>query len=296
MLLNKKIPLKYILGKSKYDLLFIIVVCVIINTIILLNPKILPVIPVAIPAFLGTAISLILSFKLNQAYDRWWEARKIWGAIVNDSRTFSIQVLSFCSKEKAPNYINRQIAWCYALAASLREQNAISQVNQYISKDDSKELEYHTNIPLAIINLNSREISTDLKNGELDKFLHVQIDNTLVRLVASMGKAERIKKTIFPKTYSLFLHSLIYVFIILLSISVADIRYLYEILTVSLIATPFVLLEKTAERMQDPFENRPSDIAITSICNTIEINLKELINEKELIQKFESEKSDYYIL
>ena len=299
MLLNKKIPVKYILGKSKNDLIFIFSVCITINTLIFLNPRILPDIPVAIPAFLGTAISLILSFKLNQAYDRWWEARKIWGAIVNDSRSLALQINSFHNNNdstKPIKYIQRQIAWCYALTASLRKQDALEQAKIHLSEFDCKEVEKHSNIPFAIMSLNAKELALDLKKGELDKFLHIQIDDSMVRLVASMGKAERIKNTVFPKTYSLFLHGLIYIFIIMLSISVAEVSYLYEIVIVFVIATPFVLLEKTAEHMQDPFENRPSDTAMTAICNTIEVNLKELIDQKKNITSFDPETASFYTL
>ncbi|WP_316809380.1 bestrophin family ion channel [Pedobacter agri] len=71
--------------------------------------------PLGIPAFLGTAISVILSFKLNQSYDRWWEARKIWGSIVGDSRTFVLQLQSFLytgNDDAILTLCFRYIAWC----------------------------------------------------------------------------------------------------------------------------------------------------------------------------------------
>ena len=98
MLLNKRIPISYILNNVKYDL--IIVLSVSLSALYVTNryEELLPEMPLTIPAFIGTAISILLSFKLSQSYDRWWEARKIWGAIVNDSRSFVIQLQSLTSK------------------------------------------------------------------------------------------------------------------------------------------------------------------------------------------------------
>src|SRR5690349_14689849 len=97
MLLRNNIPLSYIFGKIKKELLVILIYA---SAIALLyeNYHITRIsIPIAIPTILGTVISLLLGFRSNQAYDRWWEARHIWGSIVNDSRTLSRQVISFTS-------------------------------------------------------------------------------------------------------------------------------------------------------------------------------------------------------
>ena len=95
MLLEKPLPLAYIFDKIRVDFIFLVVISIVGALLVEYERPYLPKLPVAIPAFLGTAISLILSFKLNQSYDRWWEARKIWGAIVNDSRTLVRQALTF---------------------------------------------------------------------------------------------------------------------------------------------------------------------------------------------------------
>ena len=94
-----------------------------------------------------------------------------------------------------------------------------------------------------------------------------------------MGSAERIKTTIFPKTYRITLHLFIYIFLILLSFGLIELGYLIEIPLLIIISIPFFLLEKIAFTIQDPFENRPSDIPMTAITKTISINIKELINE-----------------
>ena len=90
MILENKTSAAYIFNKVKYDLLIVFLVGLITNVLTVKFNHLLPEMPLSIPALLGTAISILLSIKMNQSYDRWWEARKVWGAIVNDSRTFII--------------------------------------------------------------------------------------------------------------------------------------------------------------------------------------------------------------
>src|SRR6478609_9102575 len=97
MLLNRKIPLSYIFSTIKFELVFTLIIWLVAYNITHSFASANLGIPVAIPTFMGTAISVLLSFKLNQSYDRWWEARKIWGGIVNESRSFVLQMQSFIS-------------------------------------------------------------------------------------------------------------------------------------------------------------------------------------------------------
>ena len=292
MLLNKRIPISYILNKVKYDL--IIIFCVSLSALFVTNryQELLPEMPLTIPAFIGTAISILLSFKLSQSYDRWWEARKVWGAIVNDSRSLVIQLQSLTSKgndEKIKKIAFRQIAWCYSLGQSLRELIATDNLDEFISDEELKEIKKHNNKPLALLQLNASDIKQLKETNQLDIFSQLQLDNTLVRLCDAQGKAERIKTTVFPVTYRLFLHAIIYLFVVTLAIALR-IDGLFEIPLLVTISSAFFLLEKTATHMQDPFENRPTDTAMTAIAKTIEINIKQLLKETEVPKTNEQDK------
>lgn len=120
------------------------------------------------------------------------------------------------------------------------------------------------------------------------------IDHILTRLTDSMGKAERIKNTVFPKTYRIFTHGFIYLFITLLSIALAEVGGAWQLLLTTIIAIPFFLLEKTAKHMQDPFSNRPNDTAMTAIARTIDINLRQLIGDSEVPPPWPA--SGYYLM
>ena len=121
-------------------------------------------------------------------------------------------------------------------------------------------------------------------------FSQIQLNNTLVNFSNAMGMAERIKNTIFPVTYRIFLHFFIYIFIVTLSIALRDIKSYFEIPLLLTISTMFFLLERSATHMQDPFRNRPTDTPMTAIARTIEINIKELLKEPEIPNPLQPEK------
>lgn len=145
MLLKKNIPIKYVFGKIKYEVLAVTLYGLIIE-IVYKNFEITNIsINMTVPTVLGTIISLLLAFRSNQAYDRWWEARIIWGSIVNDSRTLARQVLHLIDdpyqphaiKEFKHRIIRRQIAWCYALGIGLRKDDPMPAIEKFLPKEDT---------------------------------------------------------------------------------------------------------------------------------------------------------------
>lgn len=292
---RKKIPFWYILNKIKIELLYVVIVGLVIHFFTARFSKELPEMPLQIPVFLGTAISILLSFKMSQSYDRWWEARKVWGAIVNDSRTFIIQLQSYVGDEAVIRRMaHRQIAWCYSLGQTLRDQDPLQGLADLFPEDDLTKLVSHTNKPLAILQQNALELK-ELRNREqISIFMHTQLDDTLTRLCDSMGKAERIKSTVFPVTYRLFLHFTIYLFVVILSIALEGVDTYFEIPLLTVISMVFFLIEKSATHLQDPFRNRPSDIPVTAIARTIEINIRQMLEEKDVPEP--AKPTDYYLL
>ncbi|MFT3932446.1 MAG: bestrophin family ion channel [Chitinophagaceae bacterium] len=284
MLLKNNIPFSYVFGKIKYEL---IVITLYASTIALLHDnfhisKI--TIPIAVPMILGTVISLLLGFRSNQAYDRWWEARHIWGAIVNDSRTLARQVMNFTLGDEnnealrafRERMINRQIAWTHCLGRHLRGQSSSKILAKYLGKEEMDYANSVDNIPSALLDLTARDLKLALEEGWINRFQQVEMDNTLSRLCDAMGKCERIKNTVFPSTYSLYIHLALLLFIALLPFGVIEYFGFLEIPLVVAIAASFLLIEKMAIHLQDPFENKPTDTPVTTIAKNIEKNLLQL--------------------
>lgn len=295
MILEKKIPVRYWFKLVKTDMLIMGGFSSAVFAISIYFQHI--TIPFSIVGFLGTAISLLLSFKLSQSYDRWWEARKIWGSIVNDSRSFVVQLKNFTGNAD-PQLIKkiglRQIAWCYVLGKDLRGLESLEVAKPFISSKELEVLKSSKNRALTLIDFHSKDLFSLYKSEEINSFQHVQLDSTLVRLVESMGKAERIKNTYFPKTYRMTLRFFIYVFLVSLSFSLTDLHNVIEIPLLMVISLPFFLLEKIAFTIQDPFENKPADTPVSSIARVIEINLKQLIDERDIPEKLVSD--TYYLM
>lgn len=296
MILDKKLPLSYILNKVKFDLPAVFLVGLVTNLLTIKFNHLLPEMPLSIPAFLGTAISVLLSFKMSQSYDRWWEARKVWGAIVNDSRSLVIQLQTFLpnDSDRIRRIAYRQIAWCYVLGRSLRGLDLMEDLDDLLSGPDKNEVIKHNNKPLAILRLNALDIMQAKTNDYLDNFTQIQFDNTFVRLCDSMGKAERINGTVFPSTYRQFLHFVVYVFVVTLAISLRQVEMIFEIPLIMVISGAFFLIEKSAYHLQDPFRNRPSDVSVTAIARTIDINIRQLLGETKVPEPVKP--NDFYIL
>ena len=288
MLLKKNIPIKYVFGKIKYEVLFVAIYGIFIE-VMYQNYHITNIsIPMTVPTVLGTIISLLLAFRSNQAYDRWWEARIIWGAIVNDSRTLARQILSlmessYDSENIDPfkhRMIKRQIAWCYALGKGLRKDDPMPMIRKFVSADEAEYVEEFDNKHVGLLQLHARDLNNALKQGWVNPYQQVEIDQTITRLCDSMGKCERIKNTVFPATYSLYIHLALHFYILLLPFGLVQLFGFLMVPVLVVLTACFFLIEKMAIHLQDPFENKPTDTPVLTISRNIERDLKQMMREK----------------
>src|SRR5688500_10093436 len=183
MLLTKVPSLLYVINKTKLELLYSFILALVISFLSYRFYANIPNIPISIPTFLGTAISILLSFKLSQSYDRWWEARKIWGSIVNESRSFTLLLQSLLppGNDSAIRQIAfRHVAWCFSLGRSLRALDPLQNLEKYISEDDIKNISLHSNKPLALLQLNTLQIAQLKNTGKIDVFSQIQLNTVLI--------------------------------------------------------------------------------------------------------------------
>ena len=151
-----------------------------------------------------------------------------------------------------------------------------------------------TSIPNAILDLHATELNKMHKNSIINDFQQIRLDQTISILCDCMGMCERIKTTVFPRTYSTVLHFMIYVFAAILPFSLTDYPLYIEVILNILISCGFFLIENTAIYQQDPFENRVTDIAMTAIARKIEINLKQMTTDQDVPDDFENQ--GYYVM
>lgn len=285
MLLKENIPFRYIFGKIKYEFLWITVYSAAVWIVFEEVHQLHISIPLSVPAILGTVLSLLLGFRSNQAYDRWWEARHIWGAIVNDSRTLARQVLSFMSDDLSigeleafrSRIVKRQMGWPFALGQALRGQDATHGMDKFLGRTELEMIAHYSNVPAAMLHMHALDIQEALARGYINKYQHIELDRTLSRLCDAQGKCERIKNTVFPSTYGMYIHFSLILFIALLPFGLIETFGRLTVLVVPVLASCFLLIEKMAIHLQDPFENKPTDTPVTTIAKNIERDLWQMM-------------------
>nr|WP_288809667.1 bestrophin family ion channel [uncultured Sphingobacterium sp.] len=278
MLLNRRISVSYFLKAIQTDLIRIVFFGCLVGLLAKHKDFLTLQIPLSLIAIVGTAISLLLAFRTAQSYDRWWEARIVWGAIVNDSRSLIRLLQTFITRDQDIHlkmFVERQIIWNYALSESLRKESHSKRVGEYLESYQIND----TNVAYGILTAHAKHLRLLAQEGLITEFRQVAVDEILTRFSDSMGRCERIKNTVFPVSYGKLIHFLIYLFALLLPFSLNDDVILVKMLLTIGIPIIFIIIERTAILMQDPFENKPMDTPMTTICQTIEMNLLEAIGE-----------------
>ena len=181
-------------------------------------------------------------------------------------------------------FIKRQIAWCYALSQSLRGYSSSKGLERYLTAEEFAYIKRQNNVTMALLELHAMDLKKALQEGWINKYQQIELDKTLNALCNHMGGCERIKKTIFPVTYSKYIHMSIFLFIMMLPFGLIEYFGFMEIPVVISISVFFLLVEKMAVHLQDPFENKPTDTPTTTICRTIEKDLCQMLDDHKLFE------------
>ncbi|MGB0429273.1 MAG: bestrophin family protein [Bacteroidia bacterium] len=273
---------------------------------------------------IGIAVAFYLGFKNNSSYDRTWEARKIWGSIVNNSRTFGAAIVSFVQGENAEEIqkeiIYRHIAWLTALRFQLRlsrtwehtderikkyftatvcesyTHKLDTELAQFISRSEIDEVDQLSNRATQIMMIQSKRLQELKDQGFYEDFRHMELHHLVQSFYEDQGKSERIKNFPFPRQYASTALWLTMVFCVCLPFGMLDvfmgsIGWLFWMspLISGLIIWIFFLMEKIGDYSENPFEGTYNDVPITNIARTIEIDMREMIKDKNIPKPTEHE-------
>ena len=271
---------------------------------------------------IGIAVAFYLGFKNNSSYDRTWEARKIYGGIVNDSRSFGAAVVTFVQGEKEDSLkkelIYRHVAWLTALRHQLRlsrpwehtedrlnglyspticedyDTKLHKELERYLTDQEISYLEHKSNRATQILKIQSVRLQ-ELKDLDyFDDFRHMEFHKSISNLYIGQGKAERIKNFPFPRQYSSTALWLTFVFCAFVPFGLLDVfkgNIWTDITCVfisAIIIWIFFLMEKIGDYSENPFEGTYNDVPITSISVGIEIDLREMINDQGITKPLEA--------
>lgn len=247
----------------------------------------------AVPvSILGGALAIFLGFKNSSAYDRWWEARKIWGAVVNDSRSIAMELITYGRPKEGEEQehdawrkrtVLRHIGWVHALRSHLRKEQLCKELKNYISQEELEDLKDVHNVPAQLIVNQGKDIMHALDKGWIDEFRHKALMETNKKMYDNQGKAERIKNTIFPFYYNYFTGFFLLLFTVSLPFALAHLMDTWVMIPISIaISFAFMILHKAGQLTETPFEGRAADTPMSTITSGIEIDLLEMLREEHI--------------
>ncbi len=308
---------------------------------------------------LGTAVAFIVSFKNNASYDRLWEARKIWGGIVNASRTWTIMVKDFInndhSKQKLSEtelfnihreLVHRHVAWLTALRYQMRADRPWEHlkntktnkefrkssyliyedtipideaIKYYISEEEYNEVFAKGNRASQLLGVQSKRLKELKQQGLIEDFRHMGMSNMLKELYALQGKSERIKNFPYPRQFATLNYIFVWVFILLIpygimaefeafgqktlellnehqlqsslihmiQTSIAKHFVWFSVPFSALIAWVFHTMEIIGENTENPFEGGANDVPITDLSRSIEIDIRQLIDDIDIPEAYD---------
>jgi len=243
-------------------------------------------------ALIGLPLGIFLGFRNNTAYDRFWEARKLWGSLVNTSRSLTRQLITLIepqpdatetSRDEIRAYearvVHHLIAFVHALRHHLRDSNAFSTLERVLTADDVERLRGEANVPIAIL-ARMGGLIADARRKHWIHPLHVPVvEGSLTVLTDIQGACERIKSTPMPYSYTVLMHRLVAVYCTLLPFGLTDSIGLATPVVVLLISYALFGLDAIGEEIEQPFGLDPNDLPLSTISRAIEANARVRIGE-----------------
>ena len=243
-------------------------------------------------ALYGGAIGFVVGFRNNSAYARWWEARGLWGQIVNNSRSLARQIVTTIrspdpAQQGAVHALQQkliylQIAYVHALRQHLRGLEPWGDLEPLLSAAEIADLRGQKNVPTRL----QRDIASKLRDakgaGWVDPQEFQSMDLSLDDLIDAQGGAERIKNTPLPKQYDYFPMLFVQIYCLLLPLGLVENLGWFTPLGSTVVGFMFLALDKIGRDLEDPFDNTVYDVPLTAITTTIETNLRQMLDERTL--------------
>ncbi len=266
-----------LMWSKKYVMIFVIFdsAIVLAHSVLGLEWLHLPWQPISL---IGIAVAFYLGFKNNSSYDRLWEARKIWGGIVNASRSFTVMARDFIINDEATvektneeliqtrqSIVHRHVAWLRALALEMRKikiwehdserdeafrkelglsckEENFDQIKPYLSRDEFEYVMKKGNRSSHLLSMQSKSLMALRKTGHLEHFRHLEMQGLITEFYTLQGKSERIKNFPFPRQYASVNYFFVVIFIALLPFGMLNIFHDHDNEMFTLIAIPFSII------------------------------------------------------
>lgn len=244
---------------------------------------------------IGFALGIFLGFRTNSSYDRFWEGRRLWGQLVNETRTFARQTLVYlavavepspATSEQAREYrtllVRRTIAFVHALRMHLRDGLEWNQLARYLPDGEIESLRTHRNVPFAILQNTATHLRAASQAGLIHTYHLPVLDQSLSDFTDIQGGCERIKQTPIPHSYTVLIHGIVALYCFGLPFGLVDTLHIWTPTVTLIVSYAFLGLDAVGDEIEDPFGSDVNDLPLSALCNTIEINLLQAIGEQNL--------------
>ncbi len=239
----------------------------------------LPHISIAAMGIFGVALSLFLGFRNNAAYDRWWEARKLWGAMIADARTMGRHMCVFVSKpEDRDHILSCIVAFAHLHRGLLRSADVGSDIKAWVGEGTTRALTAQKNSADAALRLIGDRIGQLSKDDEISGFSQMTLSQTLSSLALAQAGSERIFTTPLPFVYSLLVRRTTYLYCWLLPFALIDATGWFAPLFAAVVAYVFFGLQAVTNELEHPFRNSQNGLPLDAMCRTIEISVAEALD------------------
>ncbi|WP_276875512.1 bestrophin family protein [Chryseobacterium joostei] len=242
----------------------------------------IPLNPAPLTLF-GFVLALFLGFRNNVSYDRFWEGRKLWGALLNISRSLTRQALTLKNSKddsSVSEFIKLLSSFIFALKHQLRRTDPYDDLKQRLDENKLDLIMKAKYKPIVIMRFMAEWVQKEKDQGKIDTIQQARFDENLDKLADVVGGCERIVSTPIPYSYRVLLHRTVYIYCSLLPFGLVDTLGWFMPFIVIFVAYTFVAFEAIADEIEDPFGTEANDLALNSMCNMIDETIHELAGEQ----------------
>lgn len=236
---------------------------------------------ISIHSLLGFVIGLLLVFRTNTAYDRWWEGRKVLGALVNTARNVALKYHTFSNKltsSEKKAFAGLISNYVFSMKNHLRDKVIVEEMS-FNEKMNEKEYIQTNHKPNLVASKLYECVKHLYDEKQISGEVYITIDQQLKEFTDIVGKCERIKKTPIPKSYNIFLKKFIFIYTFTLPLGLATTFFYWAIPISMFVLYILASLELLAEEIENPFGEDSNDLPVDDICNTIKSNVEEILIE-----------------
>jgi ion channel-forming bestrophin family protein len=232
-------------------------------------------------SLVGVALAIFLGFRNSASYERYWEARKLWGQLLIHSRDAARQYASFTNADPRP-FVLGVAAFVHAVRHQLRRSDPAADLQRLLPEAVARDATGRRSPPLHVQTWLAAQVRQRREAGDLAPILAADIDRSLAGLNAAHGGCERIAATPLPFTYSVILHRTVYLYCLLLPFGLLDAIGVMTPVMVTFVAYTFFAIEALSDEIEEPFGTMPNDLPLDMLSVSIESDLREMMGEREL--------------